>query len=138
MPIHSRGTALSQNLHDVLGAFGFGADKDELTFVRKGSGVGIDDIVWQLTIGKVRLQRADNRGRIGMSTVHRLCRRYNGSKDGSDRNWTDGSSLIRVFCHRSVIMNNAFKSRGSQLFVGSFQVLGVVEYPDYDGFYIHR
>jgi hypothetical protein len=59
-----------------------------------------------------------------------LCRH----KHGADLDWTHSNGLFR---RDSFIVNGGFETRGSQLLVGSFQVLRVVEYSDNDGFCIH-
>ena len=135
MLIHSCGAALPQNLHDVLVALGLGSDYDELALVIERRGVGLDHIVRQMTIGKMGLKCTDNSGQIRFNTAQILRRNYARRKDRTDRNWTNRIYVTRLFRHDSLIINSAFKSRGSQSLVGLVQVLGVVEYPNNDGFY---
>jgi len=58
-----------------------------------------------------------------------------GQSQGSDRPELDRPAHVtRLFRRYSLIVNGVFKSRGSQSLVDSVQVLGVVEYPNNDGF----
>src|ERR1700704_4685262 len=109
MLINSRGTALSQDRDDVLGALGLGSDQDEPAFVREGCGVGSDHIVGQMIMGKVGLKCADS-GQVGFNTAQVIRWNYARRKHRPDRNWTH---FARLFRHDSLIVNSAFKSRSS-------------------------
>jgi len=53
MPIHPRGAALPQDVHDALGV---GSGQDELAFVVERRGVGLDHVVRQVMVGKMRFK----------------------------------------------------------------------------------
>ena len=61
MPIYSRGAALPQDLHCLLGALVVGLDQEELAIVIKRRGVCVDHSVRQVIIGKMGLKCPGNR-----------------------------------------------------------------------------
>ena len=125
--------ALLKDLHDVLGALGLGSDQDEFAFVMERRGVSVNHIVRQLTIGKAGPKCRDN-GQIGLNTSRVLRRNYARRKERTDRDWTGRTCVARLIRYDGLIVNSAFKSRGSQLFVSSVEILRVVEDPNNDGF----
>ena len=134
MPIHSRGMALLKDLHHVPGALGLGSDQDEFAFVMERRGVSVNHIVRQLTIGKAGPKCRDSNGQIGLNTSRDLRRNYARRKKRTDRDWTGRTCVAPLIRHDGSIPNSVFKSRGSQLFVSSVEILRVVEDPNNDGF----
>ena len=132
MPIHSRGITVPKDRYDVLGALGLGSDQDEFAFVMERRRVSINHVVRQLTIGKAGLKCRD--GQIGFNGSRVLRRNCARRKKRTDRDWTDRTCVARLIRHDGLVVNSAFKSRGSQLLVSSVEILRVIENPNNDGF----
>ena len=126
--------AVPKDLQDVLGTLGLGSDQDEFAFVMERRGVSVDHIVRQVIIGKAGLKCTDNTGQIGFNTAQRLHRDYARRKDQTDWNWTGRTCVAPLIRYGGSIANSAFKSRSSQSFVSSVEILRVIENPNNDGF----
>ena len=129
MPIHLRGAALPQGLHGLLGALVVGPDQDELAVVIKRSGVGLDHLCRQMIMGKMGLKGPPNGVlvRLGWQSGFGTAPNHHRSRARRKDRRTDIDCLSS---HDGLIVNSVFKSRASQSFDGSVQVLGVAEYPN--------
>ena len=128
MPIHPRGAALPQDIHDLLGALGGGSDQDELTIVIERSGISLDHLIRQVTMGKMGFKGPDNgvpvrlRWQSGFGTAPNHRR----SRARRKHRRTDIDCLSS---HDGLIVNSVFKSRASQSFDGFVQVRALSNMP---------
>ena len=126
--------AVPKDLQDVLGTLGLGSDQDEFAFVMERRGVSVDHIVRQVTIGKAGPKCRGSNGQIRLNTPRFLRLNYARRKKRTDRDWTGRTCVAPLIRYGGSIANSAFKSRSSQSFVSSVEILRVVENPNNDGF----
>ena len=128
MLIHTRGTTILQDCHNVFDALGLGSHHEKPTLVGKRRRVCINDLVREMAIGKVRPKYIYT-GHLEF-TISRVSPHYNAGR--KHRANCNGVHITRFLRPDSFIVNGAFEPCLCQSFVRALQILGVIEDPHND------